>query len=103
MGFTKTKEDFVCENCGFKVKGSGYTNHCPKCLYSKHVDVTPGDRAEKCGGLMSPEGFEQKDGRQIIIQKCEKCGAIKRCRTSPQDSVDELVKLSETLAKKTFF
>ncbi|HCR42265.1 TPA: hypothetical protein DIV45_02815, partial [Patescibacteria group bacterium] len=36
--FIRTKEDFTCENCGHRVKGSGYTNHCPKCLYSQHVD-----------------------------------------------------------------
>ena len=26
------------------MKGNGYTNHCPKCLWSKHVDINPGDR-----------------------------------------------------------
>ncbi|MFA6992594.1 MAG: RNHCP domain-containing protein, partial [Candidatus Gracilibacteria bacterium] len=37
--FSRTIEDFVCEKCGAKVKGDGYTNHCPKCLWSKHVDI----------------------------------------------------------------
>lgn len=36
--FTRVIEDFICENCGTEVKGNGYTNHCPKCLWSKHVD-----------------------------------------------------------------
>jgi len=37
--FSKKVENFTCEACGNKVKGSGYTDHCPNCLYSKHVDV----------------------------------------------------------------
>ena len=41
--FTKIDEEFICENCGAKVEKLGYTcrNHCPHCLYSKHVDVNP--------------------------------------------------------------
>ncbi|MEA1909889.1 MAG: RNHCP domain-containing protein, partial [Patescibacteria group bacterium] len=56
--FIKTTEDFTCEHCGYNVKGTGYTNHCPKCLYSKHVDDVPGDRKNKCNGLMAPIGVE---------------------------------------------
>ncbi|HYC79501.1 MAG TPA: RNHCP domain-containing protein, partial [Candidatus Binatia bacterium] len=54
--FQRTPENFVCENCGTKVSGNGYTNHCPNCLYSKHVDNNPGDRLNKCHGLMEPIG-----------------------------------------------
>ncbi|WDF05905.1 RNHCP domain-containing protein [Shouchella hunanensis] len=32
-----------------------YRNHCPFCLYSKHQDIIPGDRASTCGGLMEPQ------------------------------------------------
>ena len=48
--FTEIDEEFICENCGEKVGQLGYScrNHCPKCLHSKHVDINPGDRAEKC-------------------------------------------------------
>ena len=47
--FTVIDEEFVCENCGKKVKKLGYScrNHCPYCLHSKHVDINPGDRQEK--------------------------------------------------------
>lgn len=54
-----TNNGFVCENCGCKVRPltkGGYRNHCPHCLYSKHVDINPGDRASECGGLMEPVG-----------------------------------------------
>ena len=37
--FTEIDEEFVCENCGKKVKKLGYScrNHCPYCLHSKDV------------------------------------------------------------------
>ena len=52
--FQRTKEDFTCEKCNLVVNGSGYTNHCPRCLWSKHVDVNPGDRQATCQGFMEP-------------------------------------------------
>lgn len=60
--FKRTKEDFIGESCGFKVRGDGYTNHCPNCLWGKHVDVNPGDRQSDCRGMMEPVGVEMKKG-----------------------------------------
>ncbi|MDE2312421.1 MAG: RNHCP domain-containing protein [Patescibacteria group bacterium] len=93
--FTRTKENFVCEHCGASVLGTGYTNHCPKCLFSKHVDVNPGDRAEVCGGLMRPVGYELQKGQYVLIHQCEKCGVVKRNKTAPGDSVDALIGLTK--------
>jgi len=76
--FTRTKEDFICENCHIKVKGNGYTNHCSNCLYSKHVDVYPGDRAEQCQGLMKPIAWEMEHGDIYITHQCQRCGFKKR-------------------------
>ena len=47
--FTEIDEEFICENCGRKVEPLGYScrNHCPYCLYSKHVDINPGDRRRR--------------------------------------------------------
>lgn len=92
--FQRTIEDFACEHCGYHVKGSGYTNHCPKCLYSKHVDVNPGDRANSCGGLMKPTAVETKSGEYTIIHRCLKCGAEKRNKTSPNDDMDEVIRIA---------
>ena len=64
--FQKKVEDFVCERCGTFVKGTGYTDHCPKCLWSKHVDVNPGDRKSECLGTMEPIGVEVKSKEYII-------------------------------------
>ncbi|MEI6494481.1 MAG: RNHCP domain-containing protein [bacterium] len=87
LTFIKNKEDFICEHCGVEVKGSGYTNHCPKCLWSKHVDIYPGDRAAICGGMMKPIKVEMQKGEFIITHKCEKCGHEKRNRASLEDNL----------------
>ena len=93
--FLKVKEDFVCEHCDAKIKGTGYTNHCPSCLWSKHVDLkTPGDRLNPCQGLMKPIGIEQKKGQWRIITKCLKCGKIHINKTNPEDNKEEIRKLS---------
>jgi len=92
--FTRQIEDFVCENCGFAVSGNGYTNHCPKCLWSKHVDVNPGDRAEECGGMMKPVGAVLIGGEYSILQQCQKCGFERKNKMSSKDSFDELVRIS---------
>src|SRR5690606_13518864 len=78
--FQRTTEDFTCTKCGVEVKGDGYTNHCPSCLYSRHVDIHPGDRAENCGGMMAPMGLKQKGGDWVLLHQCEKCGAQRRCK-----------------------
>jgi hypothetical protein len=75
------------------VMGNGYTNHCPACLWSKHVDVNPGDRAADCGGLMEPVGAEQKSGQSILVHRCVICGHIKRNRTAPEDNFSLLLKI----------
>ncbi|MGN0919782.1 MAG: RNHCP domain-containing protein [Alphaproteobacteria bacterium] len=89
--FTRTTEDFECAFCGTHVKGNGYTNHCPECLSSLHVDVNPGDRACACRGLMLAEGWEQKKGQEYIIQKCEKCGYTHKNKISPNDNREAIV------------
>ena len=101
--FKRTIEDFVCGHCGTKVKGNGYTNHCPKCLWSKHVDNYPGDRDNPCGGLMEPVGLELTKGVYTILHKCQTCGANAKCKSSPEDDINALTSLSETLAKRAMF
>jgi hypothetical protein len=70
---------FICQKCGRAVlplSNGSYRNHCPFCLFSKHVDDTPGDRREHCGGLMEPVGVRYRSGKGYqIIHRCLKCGA----------------------------
>lgn len=95
--FTEIDEEFTCENCGRKVKKLGYScrNHCPYCLYSKHVDNMPGDRQEECHGKLRPVGVEidSKKG-YVIIFKCEKCGKIRKNKAAKDDNMDLIIKLS---------
>lgn len=96
--FQRKIEDFICGNCGYRVTGNGYTNHCPKCLYSRHVDIRPGDRQNRCRGLMSPIGLEIKAGEYILIHKCLKCGELKKNKTAGEDNHEALIKLAKATA-----
>ena len=91
--FQRKIEDFICDNCGEAVKGDGYTNHCPACLYSKHVDINPGDRTNKCRGLMKPVNAFLKKQDWILVQKCEKCGMEMNIRLKEEDSREVLEKV----------
>lgn len=94
MAFVRNQEDFVCEHCGAAVSGNGYTNHCPRCLWSKHVDVDPGDRAAACGGLMQPMRVEGATGKYRIVHRCLRCGFKRMQDVSSEDSSDALVALA---------
>ena len=89
--FTRRIEKLTCDFCGTEVHGNGYTNHCPECLVSKHVDVNPGDRASGCHGLMMPIAIERKNGKEYIVQCCEKCGFERRNKVCPEDNRDSVI------------
>lgn len=94
QSFIKKRENFICEQCGNTIAGDGYTNHCPKCLYSKHVDVFPGDRKSECKGLMQPIGIELKNGKIRIVHKCLKCGYVSKVKTTNIDNQELIIELS---------
>jgi rubrerythrin len=96
--FTRTKEDFVCEHCGVHVDGTGYTNHCPGCLWSKHVDVNPGDRAAQCMGMMEPIRVEQKRHEHVIVHRCLKCGLLKKNRAAGNDDFKIILQIARASA-----
>lgn len=92
--FQRRIENFNCENCGQAVEGGGYTNHCPACLWSKHVDVHPGDRAEDCGGMMTPVAVEKKGDGYRIQQECQTCGHMGWNKASAEDDFEMIVQIS---------
>ena len=92
--FTKRVEDFTCAHCGAHVVGNGYTNHCPHCLYSRHVDNTPGDRLSDCRGMMAPVAVEKSGDDFIITHKCEKCGKAIRQHAAQNDRIDAIIAIS---------
>lgn len=94
--FTMKDENFICENCGKSVEKLNYTarDHCPHCLYSKHVDIMPGDRANNCKGLLKPIGIEKFKGSYKIIYKCIKCNKFHKNIVANDDNNDLIIELS---------
>ena len=71
--FVKNDDAFTCVNCKKKVEKLNYTSrdHCPYCLCSVHVDITPGDRKNECKGLLKPiclETNRKKRAACICVQ-----------------------------------
>lgn len=98
--FTRTKEDFRCFHCHKGVKGTGYTDHCPYCLWSLHVDINPGDRSSSCRGEMAPISAVNERKNIKIRYECLKCGIIKNVNAAPNDSKDLLLKLIDHPTKQ---
>ncbi|MDD3679629.1 MAG: RNHCP domain-containing protein [Candidatus Shapirobacteria bacterium] len=89
------KEVFTCLNCGNKIEGGGYISHCPKCLWSKHVDQdVPGDRQSDCQGAMKPIEVTKKGKEWRIIHRCQKCNKKTIVYSHPKDDFDLIINLS---------
>lgn len=95
--FTKNDDSFICENCMKEVKPLSYTSrdHCPYCLYSKHVDINPGDRLNNCKGLLKPTGIIKFKDTYKIIYKCEKCSETHKNIMATDDNMDLIIELSK--------
>lgn len=93
--FQRRIENFICEKCGTEVQGNGYTDHCPACLWGKHVDVNPGDRAASCGGMMKPIRAEVKSGKYLLYYICKKCGHKFKVKSAKDDNFEVLIKINQ--------
>ena len=97
--FQRVKESFDCENCGEYVVGNGYTDHCPHCLWGKHVDITPGDRAHTCGGLMQPVSVLTEGGEMTkIFYRCQICRDEYSNKIAENDSEEVLIEVMQNFA-----
>lgn len=88
-----------CKHCGRTVvpqgAGSDHRNHCPYCLCSQHLDITPGDREADCGGVMEPIAvWVRKNGEWAIIHRCKVCGALSSNRIAADDNPMKLMSLA---------
>ena len=101
--FQRRAEDFTCAECGLEVVGNGYTNHCPRCLYSQHVDIHPGDRQAECGGLMEPINIEPFESGWKILHRCIKCGHERKNRVVEGDEFSAVLALQQKANKKRFY
>ena len=90
---------FTCGHCGRFVRllpsGGRNRNHCPHCLYSRHVDAErSGDRASPCKGMMEPIGvFERPNGEEVIVHRCVKCGFERFNRVGADDDEAQVAAL----------
>lgn len=90
---------FTCGHCqryvGPLPSGGHNRNHCPFCLYSRHVDAErSGDRASACKELMEPIGvFERPNGEEVIVHRCVKCGFERFNRVGADDDEAQVAAL----------
>ncbi len=83
--------------------GTKNRNHCPFCLWSKHVDEkVAGDRAAFCHGPMEPIGLtfkkeivdkygSLKRGELMLVHKCSECGKISINRIAGDDNEEKIM------------
>lgn len=92
-----TERSFICINCGISVTGSvsgtAHRNHCPYCLWSRHVDLKTGDRLAVCKGSMAPLSICETKGELSLIHRCEKCGTLRINRIAGDDNNLEMMKI----------
>src|SRR4051812_18681874 len=112
-------QSFKCAHCGFVVpcttivSGVQNRNHCPYCLWSRHLDWSiAGDRLSSCRAVMRPVGLTTKqtrnkyagerDGELMLIHRCTDCGhlAINRI-AADDDSVGLFAVFEESCAAPT--
>lgn len=94
--FIKNNQSFTCVNCKLEVPAhpSSSRDHCIHCLHGLHVDVNPGDRQNKCKGILKPIGIKNKNGKRQIVYKCKKCQNQVFCIAAEDDNFDEIIKIS---------
>mgnify|MGYP004456772199 CR=1 FL=1 len=95
--FNMIDESFTCENCGKTIEPLVYSarDHCPYCLFSKHVDILPGDRANECHGLLEPIKIEKFKNTYKIIYKCQKCHKTHKNIMANDDDMNIIIELSK--------
>jgi hypothetical protein len=84
--------------------GTKYRNHCPNCLWSRHLDDTPGDRDANCGSSMEPIAIcVRSNGEWVLIHRCTGCDVLHLNRTAGDDNPLMLLRLAvKPLAQPPF-
>jgi RNHCP domain len=90
---------FRCRNCGLDVStdapGTAHRNHCPGCLWSRHLDDSPGDRAADCGSTMEPVAVStRRDGEWALVHRCRGCHSVRLNRIAGDDNPLALMQLA---------
>lgn len=110
-GPNRSEDGFRCGRCGSRVSiapqlsGVINRNHCPYCLWSKHLDLfQPGDRLSACKALMRPVGVAVKISRKrygsdrgelMLAHLCLDCGKVSLNRIAADDDAQEILNVFE--------
>jgi hypothetical protein len=105
----RAQGSFRCRHCGLDVPldapGTAHRNHCPNCLWSRHVDDdVPGDRDSDCGSSMEPLAIAVRgDGEWIVVHRCVGCDELHLNRSAGDDNPLLLLRLAlKPLAQPPF-
>jgi RNHCP domain len=98
-GRGRSPTTFRCRNCGLDVPtdapGTAHRNHCSHCLWSRHVDDVPGDRASTCQALMEPVAVSTRsDGEWALVHRCRGCRTAHLNRIAGDDNPLALMRLA---------
>jgi DNA-directed RNA polymerase subunit RPC12/RpoP len=94
----KDPESFRCIRCKQQVTsdvfGTAHRNHCPNCLWSRHVDDFPGDRKSACQGAMEPIAVALREGEWVLIHQCRSCHVLHDNRIAGDDNMAVLLAIA---------
>ncbi len=90
---------FRCAHCALDVPldapGTAHRNHCPSCLWSRHVDDVPGDRSADCGAAMEPVAVSSRtNGEWALVHRCRACRTLHQNRVAGDDNPLSLMRLA---------
>ena len=110
-GRGQTDDGFLCKHCQAFVSsasflsGVGNRNHCPYCLWSRHLDLyAAGDRLSACKSPMRPVGLTLKAnckrygsgrGELMLIHLCVECAVFSINRIAADDDPENLLRVFE--------
>jgi len=106
----QAEQGFTCRHCNMYVScapelaGVQNRNHCPHCLWSRHLDGrVAGDRRSACRAAMRPIGLttklrrnkyaSERDGELMVIHRCTVCAKVAVNRIAADDSAAALLEL----------
>ncbi len=105
--FDTITSDFRCKHCHNYVStdpllsGVNNRNHCPYCLYSRHMDLyKAGDRLSACKAEMKPVGlalkrtnkkYGSRQGELMMIHQCVECGSVSINRIAADDDNETIL------------
>ena len=101
---------FTCRHCNLYVPcdpmlaGVQNRNHCPYCLWSRHLDWrTAGDRLAGCRATMQPIGLTikrsrnkyagERDGELMLIHRCTICAKVAINRIAADDCATAIMQI----------